>query len=142
MIVTQNEVEPYAFSHPKLFVPNALMVESAPAPVKTAQAETTASDAPAATSENIPLPDYPPIADVTADIRKSIHDENPDAKKRPAPTGPVSVFISRKERKLYVRQGMIPLSKRSSLSPTTPNRSARMSSPRPARATKTWATRA
>jgi hypothetical protein len=112
VIVTQNEVTPYPFSHPKLFAPKALVAELDVSAVKTAKAETTTSDAgvPAsAAADPLPLPDYPPIADVTADIRKSIHDENPDAKKRPAPTGPVSVFISRKERKLYVRQGMIPL---------------------------------
>ncbi len=109
VIVTRDEVAPYAFTHPKLFVPKALTAELDVSAVKTAKAETTASDAAAPATDNLPVPDYPPIADVTADIRKSIHDENPDAKKRPAPTGPVSIFISRKERKLYVRQGMIPL---------------------------------
>ena len=111
VIITQNEVAPYAFSHPKLFTPKALTADVEVSAVKTAKAETTVTDAdaPAAAADQLSLPDYPPIADVTADIRKSIHDENPDAKKRPIPTGPVSVFISRKERKLYVRQGMIPL---------------------------------
>jgi hypothetical protein len=109
VIVTQNEVAPYAFSHPKLFAPKALTAELDVSAVKTAKAETTASDARTAANDNLPIPDYPPIADVTADIRKSIHAENPDAKKRPALTGPVSVFISRKERKLYVRQGFAPL---------------------------------
>ena len=51
-----------------------LSAKNATAPVKTAQAETTANDAPSTTSATIvPVPDYPPIADVTADIRKSIH---------------------------------------------------------------------
>jgi hypothetical protein len=111
VIVVQNEVAPYAFTHPKLFKPAALMAEADVSAVKTAKAETTASDAaaPASAADQIALPDYPPIADVTAEIRKTIHAENPEAKKRPAPSGPVSVFISRKERKLYVRQGMIPL---------------------------------
>jgi len=109
VIITQNEVAPYAFSHPKLFAPKALTAELDVSAVKTAKAETTASDARTAAKDNLPLPDYPPIADVTADIRKSIHEENPDAKKRPVSSGPVSVFISRKERKLYVRQGFVPL---------------------------------
>ena len=109
VIIAQNDVEPYAFSHPKLFGPKALMVESGPAPVKTAQADTTANDAVKPAADEPPVPDYPPIADVNADIRKSIRDETPEAKKRPAPSGPVSVFISRKERKLYVRQGFTPL---------------------------------
>jgi hypothetical protein len=110
VIITRDDVEPYAFSHPKLFAPKALMSENdAATPVKTAQAETMATDVAKTAANEIPMPDYPPIADVTADIRKAIHDENPNAKKLPVPSGPVSVFISRKERKLYVRQGFVPL---------------------------------
>ncbi len=111
VIIAQNEVAPYAFTHPKLFKPAALTADIDVSAVKTAKAETTASDAeaPVPATDQLPLPDYPPIADVTADIRKTIHEENPDAKKRATPSGPVSVFISRKERKLYVRRGFDPL---------------------------------
>lgn len=110
VIVTHNEVAPYAFTHPKLFARKALIADSnTPAPVKTAQAETMATDAVKPAASDFLVPDYPPVADVTADIRKTIHEEKPDAKKRFVPSGPVSVFISRKERKLYVRQGFIPL---------------------------------
>jgi len=110
VIITHNEIEPYTFSHPKLFAPKAVTAEnSATAPVKTAQVETTTNDAAKPAANDLLVPDYPPIADVTADIRKSISDENPNAKKRPEPSGPVSVFISRKERKLYVRHGFVPL---------------------------------
>lgn len=121
VIVTRDEFSPYPFSHPKLFAPRTVSAQNDAAPVKTAQADTTASDAvkpvndlkPAsdlkAAKDDLPLPDYPPIADVTADIRKSIAEEKPDAKKAPQLSGPISVFVSRKEHKLYVRQAMTPL---------------------------------
>ena len=110
VIVTRDEYTPYPFSHPKLFAPKSdVTSQSETPPVKTAQADMTASDAAKASSDDPLVPDYPPIADVTADIRKSLADEKPEAKKTPQLTGPISVFISRKERKLYVRQAMTPV---------------------------------
>jgi hypothetical protein len=115
VIVTRDEFTPYPFSHPKLFTPRTVSAQNETAPVKTAQVETTASDAVKAVSDlkpandGLPLPDYPPIADVTTDIRKSIAEEKPEVKKAPQLSGPISVFVSRKERKLYVRQAMTPL---------------------------------
>jgi hypothetical protein len=114
VIVTRDEAVPYPFSHPRLFVARpaeSASIETAPAiaPVQTAQAETTASDAARLGASEVLVPDYPPVADITADIRKTLADENPGAKKRATPGGPVSVFISRKERKLFVRQGFLPV---------------------------------
>ena len=114
VIVTRDEATPYPFSHPRLFVARpaeSASIDTAPAiaPVQTAQAETTASDAARLGASEVLLPDYPPVADITADIRKTLADENPGAKKRAVPSGPVSVFISRKERKLFVRQGFVPV---------------------------------
>ncbi len=114
VVVTQQEAEPYSITHPRLFAPKPLhLSETRPVlrgALRTAQAETTASDAERLTMPgSLTLPDYPPIADVTADIRKAILDEDPNARKPARPSGPVSVFISRKDRKLYVRQGFTPL---------------------------------
>ncbi len=113
VVVTREEAAPYEFSHPRLFRARPQETAAAASPasaIRTAQAETTATDAGQfAMPALAPLPDYPPIVDITADIRKTIVDEDPNAKKAPAPSGPISVFVSRKERKLYVRQGFVPL---------------------------------
>lgn len=114
VIVTRDEATPYPFSHPRLFTARpsesaSNNVSPAITPVQTAQAETTANDATRIGVSEVLIPDYPPVADITADIRKTLADENPSAKKRAAPSGPVSVFISRKERKLFVRQGFLPV---------------------------------
>ncbi|MBW7949512.1 MAG: L,D-transpeptidase [Pseudorhodoplanes sp.] len=114
VVVTQQEAEPYPFTHPKLFMPKAVRLSEARpelrGTLRTAQADTTANDAERLTiPDGLTLPDYPPVADVTADIRQAILDEDPNAKKPARPSGPVSVFISRKDRKLYVRQGFTPL---------------------------------
>jgi lipoprotein-anchoring transpeptidase ErfK/SrfK len=84
VIVARNAVAPVEISHPLLFAPKKPVTMASALPMTTtAQADTVATDA-------------QPIA----------APENPDAAKPPAPArgGPVSVFISRKEKKLFVRQ--------------------------------------
>jgi len=83
-----------------------------------AAAEKPASDVSAfATSENAKPADAADqatgAASVAADIPDTILDgfvRSLDAKeKKPAPRGPISVFISRKDKQLYVRQNFVPL---------------------------------
>lgn len=103
VIVARNEVAPAEFAHPRLFLPKrpveAPLVAAAPNEVKMAQAEIGAIDA------NIPV-----IASAVAEIPKPVTaGELAKAQATPRRNGPVSVFVSRKERKLFVRQNFLPL---------------------------------
>jgi hypothetical protein len=121
VIITQDEIAPSDISHAKLFQPKPRVTTTDAAPHLRRSIETevavntltsTATDAASSESET-PKPDAP-----ATDISAAAHVEIPkpilasffdtlDAKaKKQAPAGPVSIFISRKDRQLYVRQGM------------------------------------
>ncbi len=101
VIITDQPVAPADFAHPKLFSaaapePSAL----APAPVRLASLHPAAMDLakaepilPAATPEPKPEPEH--------------RTQSPKAPREPS--GHVSVFISGKERKLFMRQGFEPI---------------------------------
>jgi lipoprotein-anchoring transpeptidase ErfK/SrfK len=122
--ISRNPVAPVAFSHPKLFAPKrepieaprdeiAIEAENTPAEfVRTAyrtledfriidsKPMTTASDASAGGD-----PAFDAMAMATT--KTAALTVGPDA--RPLKPGPVSVFISRKEGKLFVRKGFAPV---------------------------------
>jgi lipoprotein-anchoring transpeptidase ErfK/SrfK len=90
VIVTRDEVAPAEFAHPRLFTPAPKADEEQPVAqnpllVKTADGTSVVPGA--------GIPDTKPV--VTAPVKR--------------PAGPVSVFVSRKDGKLYVRQGMEPV---------------------------------
>jgi hypothetical protein len=116
VIVARNDIAPTDFDHPKLFVPKPKPVvgpEVMNEPqrsglMQVAQSTTPATDArglevaepgaeaakPAATQVDPPKP-APPVGKVATPPVKQV--------------GHVSVFVSRKEHKIFVRQGFVPL---------------------------------
>ena len=119
VIVVRDEITPVEISHARLFQPKpAAMVEIAPelrksidvAPepgVKTAEAIKTVSDVSGA--ERVAAAPAAQMSDVPEPILESLIDTLEAKAKKPAPKGTISVFISRKEKKLFVRQGYEPL---------------------------------
>lgn len=118
VIVARDEIEPVAISHAKLFQPKPAVVSDAPpelrkaieppaGAVKTAEVTSTLSDA-SSTDRGAPLPasDGNGVPDAILDSLMATLEAKA---KKPAPKGPVSVFVSRKEKKLFVRQGYEPL---------------------------------
>jgi hypothetical protein len=124
VIVAREDTEPFDIEHPLLFQPKPpagpeitqdlrkTIETPAGGLVHTASNSTVTSDAPAeAAAVLAEAPSSPSSA--PADIPPHILDSfaqalEAKAKKAP-PSGPVSVFISRKDRKLYVRQNFVPL---------------------------------
>jgi hypothetical protein len=86
-----------------------------PAPAAPAQPELAgAKPEPKAEPNTEPKPDvtatvFPQPADIPDAILASFEKSLAAKAKRVGPTGPVSVFISRKDKRLYVRQAFIPL---------------------------------
>lgn len=136
VVVSREDTEPYDVAHAKLFQPKPVptTVETAPplrqtldttmpALIRTAgmaMVETDASarhtsdevTAPAAvepTKESVTASLAPEKADIPDTILDSFAQSLQAKQKKAAPRGPISVFISRKEKQLYVRQGFIPL---------------------------------
>ena len=120
VVIARQDAEPYAIAHALLPTPaqSAQTPSASAAAVKTAQADTVSSDATrddsdkpqggaVAAADALPLPDYPPPGDIMLDIRKSI--EPNEVAEKPLPAGPVSVFVSRKTKRMYVRKGFTPL---------------------------------
>jgi hypothetical protein len=126
VIVTHGDIAPSEISHAKLFQtkPRASVADTAPVLRRSIETEvaantltSTATDA-AASDKPAPEAETAKAAEAATDISAAAHIEIPapilasffdtiDAKaKKPAPAGPVSVFISRKDKQLYVRQGM------------------------------------
>lgn len=123
VIVTHDEIEPAAISHAKLFQPKLRVdvgdtgklrrsIETDVA-ANVAPTATDASSAEKAESEpetaklGEPVTDISAAAqtDIPAPILASFFDTLDAKAKKPAPAGPVSIFISRKDKQLYVRQG-------------------------------------
>jgi hypothetical protein len=120
VIITADSIAPAEIAHPRLFQPKPPLkqadvtsalrrsVDIAVAGIaSTATATDAATDGPSAPDKGTAPPADP--AAVTTDIPPRIlasFFDTLDAKtKRPAPAGPVSIFVSRKDRKLYLRQG-------------------------------------
>jgi hypothetical protein len=127
VIITQDEIAPSDISHAKLFQPKSRVTtadDAAPKLRRSIESDvalnTLTETATDATSSEKPRPE-PDTAklrepatdvsaaaqiDVPARILASYFDTLEAKAKKPAPAGPVSVFISRKDKQLYVRQGM------------------------------------
>ncbi len=106
VIVTRNEVAPAEIVHPRLIapMPPAALVEQSPPGtlVKTADATNTITGAvPDAARRASTTGAGQPARVATVDI--------PPQQKTTARANPVSMFVSRKEGKLFVRQGTEPL---------------------------------
>jgi hypothetical protein len=102
VIISQNEVVPSEFSHPFLFAPKPkpVLVDAEPkpaTPTKTAEVQVaTATDAPS-------------VAAVTPDEMTKELDAQEARKEQAQPNGPISIFVSAKERKLFIRQNFLPI---------------------------------
>jgi lipoprotein-anchoring transpeptidase ErfK/SrfK len=105
VIIARNEAVPVEISHPRLFAPKPPSEAVASSSVESLQAAQQAWKIAALGSRE-------PIAGATAtDVftPSSPAFEAPMPVARPLKPGPISVFISRKEGKLYVRKGFAPL---------------------------------
>ena len=108
VIVTRSEAAPVAFEHPRLFTPRpSKLAEPVAVPIKTASAggampdaETVGVSSAPVNGETVAAPAAP---EQLAKPAEAI------AQKDPRAAGPISVFVSRKDKKLYVRQAMLPL---------------------------------
>jgi lipoprotein-anchoring transpeptidase ErfK/SrfK len=112
VIVTRDDVQPAAFTHAKLIAPKpfvtALPAQAVPvkpdaAPVRTADAvvvpvQLSSDEAPAVTP-----------AETEIDPRVRSNEAIASAQEIERRNSPVSIFVSRKDGKLYVRQAMQPL---------------------------------
>jgi hypothetical protein len=103
VIISQNELSPSEFSHPFLFTPKpgavlATTEQKPVTPTKTAEATPsgTASDA-------------PPVATAEPDALAIDMDSQESKKEMVRPDGPISVFVSAKEKKLFIRQNFLPI---------------------------------
>jgi L,D-transpeptidase-like protein len=92
VIIAQNEVKPVEVASPHLFAPKPKLAQEIPVATVPADSGTVRTAA------------------VTADPeRKDDSSAQPGASPKAAPRKPVSVLVSRKTGKLYVRQGFTPL---------------------------------
>jgi hypothetical protein len=113
VIVARGDPAPTDFDHPKLFVPTpkpteppAVMSESQPALIRVAQSTTTdarALDVAQAASD--PQKPAPAVVDPPKPVAPTGKQADQPAKR----AGHVAVFVSRKEGKIFVRQGFAPL---------------------------------
>jgi hypothetical protein len=138
VIITADSIAPAEIVHPRLFQPKAPLKEAdvtsalrrsvdiaVAENTLTATATDAAADGPSAPDKGTTPPaDSGPIAaDIPARILASFFDTLEAKEKRPAPAGPVSIFVSRKDRKLYLRQGFqalfeMPVALRDEATPT------------------------
>jgi lipoprotein-anchoring transpeptidase ErfK/SrfK len=114
VVVARDETAPVEIQHPGLFVPKpkALAVTPRPRPlVKTADGSdivpgVVLQDA-AQSIEAVPI--APALDQQNLDEHSMLTEAVASARDVQRRSSPVSVFVSRKDRKLYVRQGMQPL---------------------------------
>jgi hypothetical protein len=120
VVIARNEVAPVDFEHPKLFAPK-------PKPTEPQVAANATSDGQGAARPSVLS--QATTTDANSDVTKDASDTADDIVK-PAPaddppkpivprlravdqplkrSGQVAVFVSRKEMKIFVRQGMVPL---------------------------------
>jgi hypothetical protein len=125
VIVAREELTPTEFAHAKLFVPRSKPVEVPTAMDATTEsaAQSTANLAEATIEHpdrvlSDAAPDWMKAAPVSSDAVKPSPTIDPPkplvprykATDQPVkPTGQVAVFVSRKEKKVFVRQGFVPL---------------------------------
>jgi lipoprotein-anchoring transpeptidase ErfK/SrfK len=104
VIIAHGEVAPHQFAHPKLFVPKAPdVVASAPASIDSLAAARQAWKI-AQIGGNVPM-----LGATANDLVTPPALDAPRPVARPVKSSPISVFISRKEGKLFVRKGFEPL---------------------------------
>jgi L,D-transpeptidase catalytic domain len=107
VIVTRDPVAPVEIAHPKLFVPKKL--EKKAAPVVAAAETTNATMIPAATRLGATrLAASAAMTEVPGSIAVMPLEQTPVGEPPPR-NGRVSVFVSRKQNRLFVRQGFVPL---------------------------------
>jgi lipoprotein-anchoring transpeptidase ErfK/SrfK len=125
VIITRDDVKPVEFTHAKLLTPKphvaalppapAKPAETTGAPVRTADATGTVTGAVAQDAERpaeVPAPAVvtaTPASEPKLDPRLMITEAMPSSKEIERRNTPVSIFVSRKDGKLYVRQAMQPL---------------------------------
>ena len=103
VIVTRAPAEPVAIEHAKLFIHQAPEEPAAPLAEVKVMAETGLSLAAKTSSDQNSSPPAPVIAPEVTGATAA-----PPAVKNPA-LRPISVFVSRKQQKVFVRQGFTPL---------------------------------
>jgi len=113
VIVARNDLAPAEFNHPKLFAPRPKPTEppvatSEPQPRLIRVAESTATDARGLDVAQ-PASDPEKPAPANVDPPKPLAPTGRQAEPPVKRTGHVAVFVSRKERKIFVRQGFAPL---------------------------------
>jgi hypothetical protein len=107
VIVARDPAAPVEIAHPKLFVPKKLEEKSVPVADKTGvtkAAMISAGDPPSTARSTAPLV----LPEMTGSLAGTPKEGRP-ASEPPRPKGPVSVFVSRKQNRLFVRQGFVPL---------------------------------
>jgi hypothetical protein len=125
VVISQKDLAPVEISHPRLFTlppPDAPPVAQSRPVIQPASAVAGAAAAPLSDAPSTPASDAAPAAPVptaetpgksetkvasAAGVPASSTDQ--PAAEKPLRPGPVSVFVSRKEQKLYVRKGFEPL---------------------------------
>jgi L,D-transpeptidase-like protein len=116
VIVARNEVAPTDFDHPNLFAPKpkpadppVAMTEPKPNRlVQVAQSTTTSTDA-RGLDVTPSAPETAKPAPTDVDPPKPAAPNGKHADQPVKRTGQVAVFVSRKEQKIFVRQGFVPL---------------------------------
>ena len=138
-VVSRHEIEPVAFEHPKLFVPREKPSEPSVAmnnnategraerPVKVAETlpehPVDAPTVPADLRKSVEVPAPGEATPAPGAVDEIVKPAPTDDKAKPAAapsrrksvdqplkhTGQVAVFVSRKEKRIFVRQGMVPI---------------------------------
>jgi lipoprotein-anchoring transpeptidase ErfK/SrfK len=117
VIVTRDDVKPVEFTHAKLLVPKPQVMalpaapakpETTGAPIRTADATSTVTGEPAASARPAIVTEML-NAEPRPNLRIMVTEAMPSSKEIERRNSPVSIFVSRKDGKLYVRQAMQPL---------------------------------
>ncbi len=107
VIVTRDEVKPLEIAHARLQIPAAPVAQPQAAPAETTGAMVRTADA----TGSLAMTETAPSAGAIKPIIKDPLIDQPARAKSAAERkqGPVSIFISRKDGRLYVRQALQPL---------------------------------
>ena len=107
VIVTREAAAPVDIAHRNLFVPKK--PEEKPVPVAAAAETIKAVSLSADPTGAIPPVAATPAADVTGSVAAVTPTEAKPVSEPPKRKGPVSVFVSRKQNRIFVRQELVPL---------------------------------